>query len=165
MEGLFYVVIFLTLFVIILAITGFFITVDFLYFIFCRQRISKIFRIPSEIVAICVTPGIVLCWSSMGDSIKKAITPELLLIVCILSSISYFISTYSHKVFSIYAEVPLFAFIASGCIITLSFLIIQITENNILFALAMCVPQLCLFYIAFVQQYRRYKKARNIITE
>lgn len=159
MEGLFYLSILLTVFYITLVVAGFFITVDFFYFIFCQQRISKIFRIPSEIVILCIIPSIILFWSSMGDPIKQVVTTQILAVIYTLTVLSYFISTYIRRIFSPQTESVLILFLLSGYIINIIFLTMLITEYGIAFPLIGCYPMLSILSIALIQQFRRCKKA------
>ncbi len=160
MEGLFIIIIIGWIFFIVLIISGFFITVDVLYFIFCNKRISKVFRLPSEIIVLCIIPTIIVFWSSLGDAIKELLTPELLTAGYILAILSYFISSYIHRIFSLYIEISLVVGIISGCIVNLIFATTQIIDMGVHFVLLIgCIPILLLFIIALIQQYRRCKKA------
>lgn len=160
MEGLFFITIIGWAFFIALSISGFFITVDVLYFIFCNERISKVFRLPAEIVVLCIIPAIIVFWSSLGDTIKEILTPQLVTAGCILAVLSYFISSYIHRIFSLHIEIALVAGIISGCIVSIIFATTQIIDTGFHFVLLIgCIPILLLFIIALIQQYRRCKKA------
>lgn len=142
------------------AIAGFFITVDFLHFIFCKERIYKIFRLPSELMVLCIIPYIIIFVSSMADRIKDLLTNELLIITHILTVIAYFISTYIRKTFSLSKEICLTICMIGGLCINIIFLETQIMwYEELLSPLIACSPIIILLITGLIQQYKRCRKA------
>lgn len=160
MAGLFELIIVVLFFYIALTIAGFFITVDILYFICCAKRLPKAFRLTYEIVGLCVTTVAIIFLSSLDREVENSPNPEMLTIAYVFALPTYFISSYSPKVFSLYVEIVLALGIISGCIANILFTTSQITNIGWNFTVIVgCIPTLCLFTIALIQQCKRCREA------